>query len=102
MRQKKFLSERKWIKFKVNDALENLKAIDEATVMFKDYDGSNLYIVESAISDGNLVHYYFNSSSLRALYPDYINRESTYEWVLEIKYRGDTLRVDPILFKFSI
>lgn len=96
------LYEKKYIKFRITDALNNLKNIDSATVMLKDYDGSNLYVLDSAITDEKLVYYYFNSSSLQALYPEYIDRSSVYEWVLEIKYRGDILRVNPIEFSFSV
>ena len=94
--------EKKWLKFKVTDALATLKNIDTAVLYFKDYDGSNLYLADSAIADGRLIHYYFNSSSLQALYPGFIDRASTYEWVIELTYRGDNLRVDPIAFKFSV
>ena len=96
------LYENKYLKFRVTDALNNLKSIDSATVMLKDYDGSNLYVLDSGVTDEKLVYYKFNSSELQALYPEYIDRSSTYEWILEIKYRGDTLRVDPIKFSFSV
>jgi hypothetical protein len=95
------LSEKKWLHFEIKDALGNFKAPDTANVLFKESNSSNVYIVDSAISDGLNVYYFFNSSSLRAEYPDDITRTKNYEWIIDIDYREQTYRLDPILFNFT-
>jgi hypothetical protein len=95
------LYEKKWISFNIKEAQGNLPNTDSVSLLFKDFNGSNVYVSSVAVNDYLNAYYYFNTSSLQADFPDDINRENTYEWVLRIEYNNQIYQPDPVLFKFS-
>jgi hypothetical protein len=95
------LYENKWLHFTLRDALGNLRTVDDASVLLKEYDSSDLYIAEDAIADGLNVYYKFNSSEIQAAYPGDFTREKLYEWVIRFKHEEEVYSLDPISFKFT-
>jgi len=95
------LNEKKWLKFEIKDENANLQYTDRVSLLLKDFNGSNVYLSSVTVNDYLNAFYYFNSSKLRYDYPDYIDRDNTYEWILKVEYRGREYLPDPIQFKFS-
>ena len=96
------LYEKKWLKFSINDANNYLPNTDKVDIMFKDHGGSNLvYVSTVTINDRLNAYYFFNSSKLKVDYPDYIDRDNYYDWILKIYYNDQVFLPKPIQFKFS-
>jgi hypothetical protein len=99
--QKFKLYEKKWLKFDIQDANGRLRDADKVTLLLKDFNGSNVYLSSATVNDGTNAYYFFNSSELKATYPDYILRENTYEWIFKVYYNNQEYQPDPVLFEFS-
>jgi len=96
------LGEKKWIHLTIKDAAGNLKSPDNTRLIFKEYGVDSAFLYqESTISDGLNVYYSFNSSELRAIYPDDITRDKNYEWVIDLEYINESYRLPPVKFNFT-
>lgn len=95
------LYEKRWLKFNITDTNNVLDNTDEVDILFKDYNGSNVYLSSATVNDRMNAYYYFNSSQLKADYPDYIDRDNVYEWIFKVKYREQEYQPDAVQFKFS-
>jgi hypothetical protein len=96
------LYEKKWLTFDIRDANGLMGFTDSVSILFKDFNGSNVYIASTAtINDGMKAYYFFNSSKLQSDFPDLINRETDYAWILRVYYKENVFQLDPIQFNFT-